>query len=131
MTKAEREKLAPTEAQTQRAILDLLAAKRIFALRMNTGAMSGSHKGKRWFVRFGVKGMADIVAFPWAVIPLIGVTAIRPLWIECKSASGKQSDEQSLFQAQVEENGHCYLLARSVDDVSSWLIAQGAKGRTR
>jgi hypothetical protein len=104
------------ESQIQRAILDYLAAERIPAWRMNTGAMSGSHKGKKWFVRFGEKGMADILCWLWSGFSGEGYV----LWIEVKTATGKQSEDQKAFQKDVEENGMRYLLARSSDDVISW-----------
>jgi hypothetical protein len=96
------------ESEIQRSILDLLAAKRVLAFRMNTGAMSGEHMGKTWFMRFGSPGMADVLAFP---------PNCYPLWIEVKTAKGKQSELQRSFQILVEEHGHHYIVARSVDDV--------------
>ena len=94
------------EAGVQRAILDLLAAERILAFRMNSGVM----RAGRRFVRFGVPGMADVLAFPG-----------RVLWIECKSERGRQSPEQASFQRQVESHGHSYLLARTPEDLLRWL----------
>lgn len=100
------------ESDIQKGILDLLAAERVFHVRMNSGAMFGEHKGKKWAVRFGEKGMADIL-----VIPKVGSWTIPALWIEVKNEKGKQPDDQKAFQARVEEEGHRYLLARSIDDV--------------
>jgi len=107
------------ESAIQRSILDLLAAKGILAFRMNTGAMSGSYKGKKWFMRFGVPGMADILAFPASKVPGAQTWPYvpAPLWIECKALKGKQSELQKSFQAQVKNNGHRYMVAHSVDDV--------------
>ena len=48
-----------SEAAIQRCIMDYLAAEHILAFRQNTGQ---AKMGER-FVRFGVKGMADILAF--------------------------------------------------------------------
>ena len=109
------------EASVQRAVMDLLAAERIFAIRMNTGAFKD---GKR-FVRFGLKGMADILAFPQAKHQ-VGPNGSpwwlpHPLWLEIKAPTGKQSPEQKSFQEQVEAQGHSYLVARSSDDVLAWL----------
>jgi len=104
---ARKETPVAEESQTQRLILDWLAAKRILAFRMNSGAV----KTDKRFFRFGVAGMADILAFPeeWQ--------AITPTWIEVKAAKGRQSEFQKSFQRQVEEAGHRYILAKSVDDV--------------
>ena len=97
------------EGQVLRSIMDYLAVRRVFALRLNTGAMSGAYKGKKWFVRFGTPGLSDIVAFP---------NGKPALFIEVKAAKGKQSDLQKDFQQQVESAGCAYVLARSIDDVA-------------
>ena len=104
--------MSTPEGAVLRSILDYLAVKRVLAYRLNTGAMSGEHKGKRWFMRFGAPGMADLIALP----------KDRPaLWIECKAPKGKQSELQKAFQAQVEAAGCAYVLARSIDDVEPWV----------
>lgn len=95
------------ERDTQKAILDYLAATGVLAFRMNTGAVKLDER----FMRFGVPGMADILAF------CDRCHRIVPLWIECKSATGRQSELQRSFQSQVERHGHGYILARSLDDV--------------
>lgn len=41
----------------------------------------------------------------------------RHVWIEVKTAKGKQSKDQATFQRLVEIHGGRYLLARSVEDV--------------
>lgn len=104
------------ERDIQRAILDYLAAKKVFAIRMNTGAMHAEHNGKRRFLKFGVPGCADILAFPEAIMR-DWKHYTQPLWIECKAPKGKQSELQKSFQQQVEAEGHKYLIARSLDDV--------------
>ena len=104
-----------TEAQIQKAIMDWLQAKGILAFRMNTGAVHSEYKGKSRFMRFGVLGMADLVAFPMrGIYP-------RVVWIEVKAPKGVQSELQKSFQKQVEDHGHRYILARSLEDVTSLL----------
>lgn len=96
------------EAYVLDAILSLLQVERVLAFRLNVGTM---HIGER-YVRFGVQGMADVIAFP----------AGRPvLWIECKAPDGRQSQLQKSFQRQVEEAGHTYILARSIEDVLPYI----------
>jgi hypothetical protein len=51
--------------------------------------------------------MADILAF----------TKSSVIWCECKGSGGKQSEFQKHFQKEVEEYGHIYILAHSVDEV--------------
>lgn len=112
-----------TESNTQRAVLDLLAAKRIRHWRMNSGAMLAEHNGKKRFLRFGEPGMADIMAVTsfrvrhmvnestyWADIP-------RIVWLEIKSPTGKQSAAQKEFQRNAEANGETYLLVRDINQV--------------
>ena len=102
-----------SEALTQNAILEWLAAKRVFALRMNTGAM----KIDKRFLRFGIPGMADILAF-W---PVYDGRGFIPVWIEVKSDIGRQSALQKSFEVDVVQRGHCYILARSVEGVEEFL----------
>src|SRR5271170_1595408 len=103
------------EQQILNPIMDYLAARRILAFRNNTGAMMSTYKGKTRMMRFGVPGMSDIVAYPSSC----AFNAVY--WIEVKAPRGKQSDLQKSFQKQVEEAGHVYLLAFSVDDVAEAL----------
>lgn len=108
------------ESQIQRAILEYLAATGVLAFRMNTGAMAGEYNGKTRFMRFGVVGMADILAFPVDYLSQEDGRYFRftiPLWLEVKTATGKQSEYQKSFQVQVEAQGHRYAVVRSVDDV--------------
>jgi hypothetical protein len=95
------------EKSTQRACLDLLAAEGIWHRRHNTGAVN---KGTRLF-RFGQPGDGDVF------FTLRG----QLHWLEIKSSIGRQSEEQKLFQAEVECQGHVYLLIRDVDELRDWL----------
>jgi hypothetical protein len=93
-----------------RAILDYLKLKRIFHLRLNTGATIGEYHGKKRMFRFGSPGCPDILAVPDQSI----------MWIEAKSSTGKQSELQKEWQKDVEKRGHTYILARSVGDVMAF-----------
>lgn len=106
------------ERELQRLVLDWLSAKKIWHIRHNTGAMGGTHKGKRWFVRFGKPGMADII------IAYRVREEFRTAWVELKAAKGVQSDAQKEFQKEVEQNGMQYILARSLEDLQAVLEAQ-------
>jgi hypothetical protein len=113
----------PKEADVQRLIIDWLAAKRIWHMRLNTGAMTGVHKGKKWFVRFGKPGMADILVVTRVnQIAQVGmetfICAKTPVyWIEVKGPDGKQTDDQVRFEFEVGKAGMGYILARSLEDV--------------
>lgn len=51
---------------------------------------------------------------------LADLTAIRhgrTIWIECKTAKGKQSGYQSTFQDELEAHGGEYRIVRGIEDV--------------
>lgn len=100
------------EQALQSLILAWLAAEHILAFRMNTGAMVSESQGRKRFTRFGVKGMADILAFQDS-----GPCVSSPVWLELKSEAGRQTPEQKSFQSQVEEHGHLYRVVRSLEEV--------------
>lgn len=107
------------ESAVLKAVLEYLTAKHILAFRTNTGAMKAEYNGKARFIKFGTPGMADVLAFPPGIWRKVSQPPI--LWIECKSSVGKQSDLQKSFQAQVEAEGHRYIVARSIEDVTAAL----------
>ena len=115
-------RLTSTEAEIQKGIMDYLAARRVFAIRINTGTFQN---GKRFIQAHSAgAGLADILAFPrigFCTMPV-------PLWIEVKSASGRQSVEQKYFQQKVRSEAHLYVLARSIEDVEMVLGQLGVKG---
>jgi len=110
------------ERDIQKAILDWLFVKRVYALRLNTG--SGWANGRLVEHHSGGKGVADIIAFPrfTRTQPGMQIKFDRPtvLWIEVKSPTGQQSQEQKSFEEHCAKYGMFYLLARSVDDVEFW-----------
>lgn len=119
--------LKASEAQTQRAILELLAAEGIFAFRLNSGAfVINDGRGQPRFLRANSlgAGVADIradvriqrVFYKGSPNELV-VDCFVPLWLEVKSEDGRQSPEQHSFQDFVERQGHVYAIVRSVDDV--------------
>lgn len=98
------------EKDIQRGILEYLAySRKGFFWRNNSGAFGGEHKGKRWFVKAGLKGSADILG----LVPPQG----QFVAIEVKRPGEKQTDAQREFQQTVEARGGVYILAYSVEDV--------------
>jgi hypothetical protein len=110
--------------------------------RMNTRAMSVvGVGGKERPMFFGSwkdangelhrKGMADLFLTP--KIPLkklvetdSGLRFCVPLWVECKSGSGKLTEDQKLFRADVIEAGAFYIEAHdSADAVVEWFRQYG------
>jgi len=90
-------------------IMQYLKLQGCLVYRMNTGAsVFQNAEGPRRFVRFGIRGMADVLAF---------TRSGTVVWVEAKSSTGRQSDTQRVFQEEVEAFGHVYVLANSVDVV--------------
>jgi hypothetical protein len=112
-----------SEKQISSAIMAYLAARRIFAIRVNSGTQVLMDGGNRRAIHMAAPGTADILAFPVRRSErgkiIEGYNS--PLWLEVKAEKGKQSDLQKSFQAQVEAEGHRYALVRSIDDVEALL----------
>jgi hypothetical protein len=97
------------ERDIQRLVTDWLQASGYFWYRNNVGAMSGSHKGKRWFVRFGYPGLPDVVVIVSGVY--VGLEFKQPgkqlsaAQVDCslriKNAGGEYARVQSLEDAQL------------------------------
>lgn len=100
-----RPKRRTPEKDIQRAIVRLLSAHGWVVAVTDAGQafVAGAWGGSRL-----PTGWPDLVA--------LGPSG-RVLLIECKSATGKQSDAQVSMQAWCERNGHHYVLARGVDEV--------------
>jgi hypothetical protein len=117
-----------SESAIQRSILDYLAARHIFAIRINSGTQIGSYKGKKWAIHMAAPGTADILAFPSYFFPCIGASCVKqqihvvPYWLEVKAEKGAQSELQESFQEQVELLGHRYAVVRSIDEVEKALL---------
>ena len=115
MAKFRLKALAPTEHQTQAAILRYLAVspRVAWAERMNTGAVKiPVANGRDRFLRFGFPGCPDILG---------QLTDGRLLAIEVKSPTGRPSEAQSAFLALVATHGGVAVLARSLDDLTPLL----------
>ena len=97
-----------TEKEIQRAILEWLACIKVFAWRQNRGAMSGAHKGKPWFVRFGPPGQSDILG----VVPSLG----RFLAIEVKRVGKQPTEDQQGFLDRVTAAGGIAFVAHSLEE---------------
>jgi hypothetical protein len=140
------------ESEIQREILRYLnTVPGVVAFRMNTGAMRGEHKGKRWFVRFGVPGMSDVIGwrtFEAASHVTVGApcdacdrgerktvqvgradahvhlkNAARFLAVEVKRPGESLRPAQAAFLESVRRAGGIAIVAHSVDDVRQGLGA--------
>lgn len=118
------------ESSLLKACTDLLTAERIWFERRNTGAFLPRGRG-HGIVRLGKPGTADIMA----VVKLKcdcganGNLCHRrwptPVWIECKSKTGRLSDAQQDFANEVIADSQIWLLIRDVDELRNWLKEHG------
>lgn len=96
-----------SEAQVKVEVQTWLEKAGYFWLRIQSGKV----RVKRGFMQLCPKGTADIVVFHKG----------KTFWIEMKTATGKQRPEQVTFQAKALTAGHGYLLARTLDEVRTWI----------
>lgn len=104
-----------SETQLVRAVLDALAAKKVWAWRVNSGAMviKSAQYGNR-FLAGAPKGSPDIFGIvPGGHGQLFG--------LECKSPTGKQNDNQRRWQLKAEAHGVRYGIVRSVSNALNLL----------
>ncbi len=105
------------ESYVLEATLQLFAAERIYAMRMNSGAlMVESKSGKRYPVKLHDPGTGDVLALVPAKTHLF-----MPLWCECKAEGGKLSKDQKGFRDDVLRRGHAYIVVRDTDEIVAWL----------
>lgn len=70
-----------------------------------------------WDVTRHQQGLGSRKGFP----DLTALKGGKTIYIEIKTATGKQSQWQVEFQKVCEQHGGTYILARCVDDVKPWL----------
>jgi hypothetical protein len=97
------------ESVLVQACLKLLSLLRIYSWRNNTGAAAVGTGGKARFIRFGKKGSADI----FGVLPPDG----RFLAVECKTETGRLSEDQEEFLDMINRNGGLGIVVRSIDEL--------------
>ena len=101
-------------------ITDWLSVKKVFWIRLNTGAFAIEGKNRRFFKSHSLgAGCADLLA-----IKQIGTDdCFIPIWIEVKgSPEGRgspyrQTHAQKFFEQMVVALGHRYVVAYSIDDL--------------
>lgn len=101
------------ESDILRAVLDYLATADVVAWRNQSGMIFGEHKGKRWAVRMGMKGVSDIVGFRKSDGKIVCV--------ECKRPGQRLTDAQQRFLRSVHQAGGVAIWATSVEDVRAAL----------
>lgn len=109
------------EGYVKAAVIEYLAAERIYSLRANAGTtvIPATTTSTRRVLQMAPAGTADILALPsrW----LGTFQWIHPLWIETKAPGNKQSPTQKAFERERICEGHAYIVAYSIEDVAEWL----------
>lgn len=97
------------ESDLTKVALKWLEFRGVFAWRNNTGAWKGKHKGKRFFIRYGLKGSSDI----FGVLP-----NGRFLAAEAKAdPSEDASDDQAMFIERVNAQGGLGFVFHNLDEL--------------
>lgn len=92
------------------AVGDYLAIKRYFYFRANnTPIWDGNKNTFRRMPKHSRKGVSDFIV----------VHKGKTYFLELKSKTGKQSDDQKTFQQGAETAGAIYCIIRSIEDVQS------------
>lgn len=89
-------------------VLEYLKARGVYAWRNNTGAVRLEGRSGSRFVRYGMKGSADILGV---------LDDGRFLAIECKAPAGRVTPEQSCFLGEIRARGGVAIVARCAEDV--------------
>jgi hypothetical protein len=106
---------SPRESDLVRAVLQLLALRKIPAWRQNAGVVK---VGKR-LIRLGPAGSPDVVA----VIPPAG----RLLACECKAKGGRLRPAQRAVRDNLTAAGAAYLVITDIRDLDKALAGLGVR----
>jgi len=109
-------RIAPTEADTLKAITDYLEVSRVLYIRINPISPVNSGKGLRFrAVRPSQLGAPDLIVF-WAMkVHGMGWT-LTPLAIEVKSLVGMQSPAQTDWELRAAQAGLNYRVVRTLEE---------------
>lgn len=102
----------PTETDLVRECIRIAHTLGCLAWRCNVGAFVGEYRGRRRVVRFGIKGMADILG----ILP-----GGRFLAVECKLGKNKLTTEQTEFHLAIDRQGGVVMVARDVETFAATL----------
>lgn len=120
--RATRARRAKPDGGLVQTILEGLLARKIWARRLNSGAIvipADEARGHRERVfRATFEGCPDIVA----LVPGVGT-----VWIEAKTPTGKLRVKQVEFRNECLRTGSVHVVARRWEDVEPFLVARGAR----
>ncbi len=109
----------PTETAIVRAVVDYLTLQGHLAIRINSGGVVRTDRGRKRFVRFNsVPGTSDVLAC------IDGTFAA----IEVKRPGGKLTPEQASFLDLVRTTGGLGVCVTSVADLKAALAAEFQTG---
>jgi hypothetical protein len=111
---------APREIDIVNACLTLLQLRKVFAWRVNSGAVTFEKGHKRYFVQFarGAKGISDIIGL---------LPGGRFLAVEVKRPGNKPSADQECFLAQIQASGGLGIVVTSPTELDK-AIEDALKG---
>lgn len=99
------------------ACLEFLHYAGVTAWRNNSGAVKYKNaSGASRFLRYGKVGSADIIGW---------MPDGRFLGVECKTSTGRLSETQKVWLAELRKSGGVAVVARSVDDLIEAMSAEG------
>jgi hypothetical protein len=101
------------ESAIQAQIVQYLTLKGYFFWRNNSGAVISHYKDKIRMFRFGKEGSPDLFVLRNGAL----------IDTECKSPTGRVSDDQVIYRQAFEDAGGQYILARQLEDVMDGLEA--------
>lgn len=107
--------MKPTEKQIQDSIIDYLRRKKYYVMRLNSGKMSYTYKGKRAFMNLLPAGTPDLIAFK-ALYPGEPLHA-KLYFIEVKKPGNKLTVLQEEKMKELERYGSKCIVATSIDDL--------------
>ena len=95
------------EQEIQKACLDYLSYSGYYAFKVHTGGIYDQNRGV--YRTIHTKGLSDVIAIKNGLV----------FFIEIKSETGRQSDNQKDFEFKIKEKGGYYILVRSVEELES------------
>lgn len=106
------------ESAIQGEVMAILAMADYVFWRNNTGAVHNTYTRKNGtigssFIRYGVKGLPDLLAIEPGTGRLIGIEVKRP--------GTYQTQEQLEWQLRFTEAGALYVVVRSGEELQAWL----------
>jgi len=111
------------EADVKRAVEDYLQLlrnqKKLWFTRLNSGNAFKEFGGRRYRIKLCDEGTADYLVI--TMDDFLYEETTEAIFLEIKSAKGKQSGKQKEFQAEVEEQGCSYFVVRSLEEVEGLL----------